>query len=137
LPVAGQLPLTSAEFKDVPILQTTGSFQLVQLTKQQIVVAIPGWQVVLKAQDPVGILCNTSQLSAKTGKPEDVLVVVDRGEQEWNADSYFVVDQSGQLGIQWFADAPDVPLLGRIILVMRPKRILDEGLSLDVWQIDE
>ena len=138
LPVVGQLPLTPAELKDVPTVKTTGSFQLVELSVKQTLVAIPGWQVVLKAQDPVVILCNTGQLPTPlTDKPEDVLLVIDRAKQEWEADSYFVVDQSGQVEIQWFSEAPDVTLLGRLILVLRPKKFLDEAASRDVWQIDE
>jgi hypothetical protein len=138
LPVVGQLPLTPADLKDVPAVRNTGSFQLAQLSGNCTLVAIPGWQVILKAQDPVGFLCNSSQLPTQlTGKPEDVLLIVDRAQQEWDADSYFVVDKSGQLEIQWFPDAPDVALLGRLILVVRPKKILDEALSHDVWQIDE
>lgn len=138
LPVAGQLPLKSDALKNVPSLHSTGSFHLAQLSSQQTLVAIPGWQVVLKAQDPVGILCNTSQLpNQQAGKPEDVLVIVDREDKEWDGDSYFLVDQSGHLEIQWFPDDPDVTLLGCIILVLRPKKLLDEALSRDVWQIDE
>lgn len=138
LPVAGQLPLATAELKDVPTVNNIGSFQLVEVSLHQRLVAIPGWQVVLKAQDPVGILCNTAQLPNQSQeKREEVLVIIDRSQQEWDADSYFVVDQSGQVEIQWFPDAPDSTLLGRIILVLRPKKILDEPLSRDVWQIDE
>lgn len=138
LPVVGQLPLKSDELKNVPTLQITGSFQVTQVSQMQMVVAIPGWQVILKAQDPVGILCNTSQLSnPQTDKPEDVLAIVDRKEKEWDSDSYFVVERSGQLEIEWFPNTPDVTLLGRLILVLRPKRFLDEALSRDVWQIDE
>lgn len=138
LPVAGQLPLTADALKKVPTVKNTGSFQLVQVSGNQTLVAIPGWQVILKAQDPVGILCNTSQLPIQlNGKSEDVLLIIDRTEQEWKEDSYFVVDHSGQLEIKWFPDAPDVTLLGCLILVLRPKKIVDEGLSHDVWQIDE
>jgi len=138
LPVVGQLPLKPAELKDVPTVKPTGSFQLVEVSVKQTVVAIPGWQVVLKAQDPVVILCDTSQLPTQlSDKPEDVLLVIDRAKQEWEADSYFVVDQSGQVEIQWSSEAPDVTLLGRLILVLRPKKFLDEAASRDVWQIDE
>jgi hypothetical protein len=138
LPVAGQLPLKSADFINVPTLQATGSFRVAQLSGEQTLVALPGWQVILKAQDPVGFLCHTSQLAnQKTDKAEEVLVIVDREEKEWNDDSYFAVDQSGQLEIQWFPEPPEVTLIGRIILILRPKRFLDEPLSRDVWQIDE
>jgi hypothetical protein len=138
LPVAGQMPLATAELKEVPALQNTGPFQLVQASGKQTIVAIPGWQVILKAKDPVGILCNSGQLPGQqTGKSEEVLAIIDRAQQDWESDSYYAVDQSGQLEIQWFSESPDVPLLGRLILVLRPKKILDESLSQDVWQIDE
>lgn len=138
VPVVGQLPLTAANLIDVPTLQKTGSFQMIQVSSQQTLVAIPGWQVVLKAQDPVGILCNTSQLPSQIkNKPEDVLIIIDRTQQEWDTDSYFVVEQARQLKIQWFPDEPNIPLLGRLILVLRSKKILDEALSQDVWQIDD
>ncbi len=138
LPVAGQLPLATADLKDVPTVNNIGPFQLVEVSLHQRLVAIPGWQVVLKAQAPVGILCNTAQLPNQSQeKREEVLVIIDRHSTEWDADSYFVVDQSGQVEIQWFPDAPDVTLLGRIILMLRPKKILDEPLSRDVWQIDD
>lgn len=138
LPVAGQLPLSSAALQDVPRLNNTGSFQLVEASGQQKFIAIPGWQVVLKAQDPVGMLCNNNQLpNQQKEKSEEVMVVVDRAQQVWQEDSYFVVDQSGQLEIQWFPEAPTINLLGCVILVLRSKKILDEALNRDVWQIDE
>lgn len=138
LPVAGRFPLNSEDLKKVSRLQSTGSFQLAKVSEAQTLVAIPGWQVILKAQHPVGILCQTSQLpNQQPGKSEEVMVIVDREQTEWDGDSYFVVDQSGQLAIEWFPDAPAVNLLGRIILVLRPKKLLDENLSRDVWQIDE
>jgi hypothetical protein len=64
-------------------------------------------------------------------------VVIDRAQREWEPDNYFVVAVAGQLEFQWFAEAPDLPLLGRVILVIRPKRILDEEATKDLWQIDE
>ena len=138
LSVAGQLPLTVAALKDVPSVKNTGSFQLVEVTGKQTLVAVPGWQVILKAQDPVVIVCNTKQLpTQQKEKSEEVLAIVDRAQQEWEADGYFIVEQSGQVEIQWFPEAPNVALLGQLILVLRPKKILDEPLSQDVWQIDE
>jgi hypothetical protein len=138
LPVAGQLPLTADALKEVPSLKNTGSFKLVQVSGTQTLVAVPGWQVLLKAQDPVGLLCSSNRLPNQlNNKPEEVMLIIDRAEQEWKDDSYFIVDSSGQLEIKWFSEAPDASLLGRLILVLRPKKILDEPLSHDVWQIDE
>jgi len=70
------------------------------------------WQVVLSAEDPVVVLCDSDRLPiSTTSTPEPVLVVVDRSEQQWDVNSYFVVDQSGQLEFQWFETATEVPLL--------------------------
>jgi len=138
LPVIGQLPLTIADWKTAATIKPTGSFGIVQTSGKQALVAIPGWQVVRKAQDPVVILCNTNQLpSQPSNKPDQVLLVLDRNNCEWNRDSYFAIEQSGELEIQWFPEAPEISLLGRLILVLRAKKILDEPLSSDLWQVEE
>lgn len=139
LPVVGQLPLSTDLLKDFPPLYTpTGSFPLVTVSTNQTLVAIPGWQIILKAQDAVVVACKTSQLPTQQNeKSEDVLLVIDRSNQTWEADSYFAVEQSGKVEIQWFEQEPNLPLLGCVILILRPKKILDEALSRDVWQIDE
>jgi Rubisco Assembly chaperone C-terminal domain len=66
-----------------------------------------------------------------------VVVVVDRAQREWDASSYFVVEKSGELDFQWFETEPEIPLLGQVIIIVRPKKILDEELTKDSWQIDE
>ncbi|MBE9128403.1 MULTISPECIES: RuBisCO accumulation factor 1 [unclassified Coleofasciculus] len=138
IPVAGQFPMTAAELKAVPAVKPKGAFQIVEGVPHQKLATVPGWHVVRKAQDPVGISYNSTQLPNQANeKLEEVLVIVDRAEQEWDKDNYFLVDQSGQLEIEWFSEAPTVPLVGRLILVLRPKKILDEALSRDMWQIDE
>ena len=71
------------------------------------------------------------------GKPEDVLVLIDRSLTEWNDNNYFLVEQAGQLQFQWFTEAPDLPLLGQVLLVLRPKGILDEDFTKDLYQFDE
>jgi len=138
LPVVGKLPLTQADLQAVPLVEETGPFKLVKFAGEGAWVAVPGWQVILLAEDPVAILIDSQQLPAPLpGKPEEVLMVVDRAQRRWDADSYFLIESYCQLACQWFEEAPTVPLLGRIILVMRPKKILDEDLTKDPWQIDE
>lgn len=138
IPVAGQLPLTLADLKEVPPVKATGLFHLVKHSGNQAWVTLPGWKVVLKAEDPVAILCHTSQLGEQVpGKPEDVLVLIDRSLTEWNDNNYFLVEQAGQLQFQWFTEAPDLPLLGQVLLVLRPKGILDEDFTKDLYQFDE
>ena len=138
LPVVGKLPLTKADLQAVPLIDEVGPLRLVKFSGQGVLVTVPGWQVVLNAEDPVAILSDSDALpNSLPGKPEEVLVVIDRAQREWEPDNYFVVALAGQLEFQWFAEAPDLPLLGRVILVIRPKRILDEEATKDLWQIDE
>ncbi|MBD2103487.1 RuBisCO accumulation factor 1 [Leptolyngbya sp. FACHB-261] len=138
LPVVGKLPLSKADLRAVPVLETIEPFELVKTSGTCAWVAVPGWQVVRNAEDPVGLLCDSTQLPAELpGKPEEVLVVVDRSQTTWAVDGYFVVEQEEQLSLQWFDSAPAAPLLGRILLVMRPKKIFDAEVAKDPWQIDE
>ncbi|MBD0269137.1 MAG: hypothetical protein ICV77_12690, partial [Cyanobacteria bacterium Co-bin8] len=52
-------------------------------------------------------------------------------------DSYFVAEQADQIVIDWFEEKPSASLMGRVILVIRPKKILDEDYTRELWQIDE
>ncbi len=142
LPVVGQLPLAADELRAVPLVDEVGPFRMVQFSGTGAWVAVPGWQVILAAEDPVTVMCQTTDLptaGAKTlaGQVEEVLVVIDRAQRDWDAGAYFAIAHDGQLAFQWFETAPDCPLLGRLLLVIRPKRILDEDLTKDSWQIDE
>ena len=139
VPMVGQMPLTPAELQAVPLVEETEPFRMVKFAGEQAWVPLPGWQVLLSAEDPVAILTQSDRLPNQltNNKPEEVLVVVDRSGREWDANSYFAIDSSGQIDFQWFETEPDVKILGRIIIVLRPKRILDEELSKDSWQIDE
>jgi hypothetical protein len=138
IPVAGKLPLTPAQLQEIPAVDNTGSFHIVPKSCQTALVSLPGWQVLLKAEDPVAIICNTSHLPTQlSNKAEEVLLVIERSQQEWDANSYFITDQSGQLQIKWFPDAPDTPILGRLLLVLRPKTMWEEGADKDIWHIDE
>jgi hypothetical protein len=139
LPVAGEMPLTPEDLKVVPMVEEIGAFRMVRVTGEQAWIPLPGWQVVLAAEDPVVILCHTSKLPNQTvNSPiEDVVVVCDRAQREWNDSSYFVVDNAGEIDFQWFETAPEVPLLGQIVVIVRPKKVLDEDYNKDSWQIDE
>jgi len=138
VPVVGEMPLTPADIQAVPLVEETEPFRLVKFAGEQAWVPLPGWQVVLSAEDPVAILCNSDRLPNQVNNtPGPVLVIVDRSQREWDANSYFVVDSSGQIEFQWFETKPDLRLLGRIIVIVRPKRIVDEEVTKDSWQIDE
>lgn len=138
VPVVGELPLTPQDLQNVPLVEEIEPFGIVKFAGEQAWVPLPGWQVVLSAEDPVVILCNSDRFPSQTkAAPEQVMVIIDRAQRKWEIGSYFVVDNGGELDFQWFEDTPELTLLGRILVIMRPKRILDEPLSLDSWQLDE
>lgn len=137
IPVVGEMPLTPEDIQAVPIIEATEPFRMVKFAGEQAWVPIPGWQTILSAEDPVAILSQSDRLPNQTNKPELVLVILDRSKREWDANSYFVIDFSGQVEFQWLETESDVKLLGQIIVILRPKRILDEEITKDSWQIDE
>jgi hypothetical protein len=138
LPVVGRMPLTAADLKAVPLVEDDGPFRMVKFSGTGAWVPVPGWQVVLIAEDPVVLFMTNDQFpNPLPGRVEEVLVVVDRAQRQWHADSYFLIEHDNQLQIQWFEDDPAVTLLGRVILVLRPKKVLDEEYTKDPWQIEE
>ncbi|PSN20462.1 hypothetical protein C7271_01980, partial [filamentous cyanobacterium CCP5] len=139
IPVAGQLPLPVEDFKAVPVTTAADPFGLVQFSGVGAWTAVPGWQVILQAEDPVGVLARLKQLPnmPQDAIDEPVLVICDRSQRDWRSDSYYLADRDGQLQVGWFESAPPAKLMGRIVLVMRPKKILDEGYTQELWQIDE
>lgn len=138
VPVAGTLPLTKKKWESIASIDRENPFSIVQVEKQQEIVPLPGWQVVLKAVDPVAILCQSEELpNPLPGNPEIVLVLVDRAQNQWDAASYFLVEQKKKLIFQWFEAAPKIPLLGQVVLVLRPKKILDENNLTEPWQMDD
>jgi hypothetical protein len=139
LPVVGQWPLTQAAFQKVPQVEPQEPFGLVCFANTEAWVSVPGWQVIRTAEDPVVILANSDQLPTRLeGDTTPVLIVVDRAKRGWNADSYFVMaDEDDTLTIQWLAAEPATSLLGKVVLVMRPKKILDESYTQELYQWDE
>jgi Rubisco Assembly chaperone C-terminal domain/Rubisco accumulation factor 1 alpha helical domain/Rubisco accumulation factor 1 helix turn helix domain len=139
LPVAGIWPLTVADYKAVPVTVTEAPFGMVTFSGTGAWVPIPGWQVIVRAEDALAILARVQQLpNVPTDAPnEPILIVIDRAQRTWDSDSYFVLDDGDVLVMQWFAEAPSQPLLGRVILLLRAKRVLDEDYTSELWQVDE
>jgi hypothetical protein len=138
LPVVGELPLTPEDIKAVPLITAVEPFGMVKHVGEQAWVALPGWQVLLGAEDPVAIIASSDLFpKAIPSKPEPVIIVVDRAQREWDISHYFIFEQDGQIDFQWFETAPEFLLLGKIVVMVRPKKILDEEITKDSWQIDE
>ncbi|MEM9264207.1 MAG: RuBisCO accumulation factor 1 [Cyanobacteria bacterium P01_F01_bin.13] len=140
VPMVGQWPIPVADFQAVPKMEPEGAFGVVQASGQQAWVPLPGWQVVLTAKDAIAFLMPFNHLpnQSKSNVSETVLVLVDRQQQTWDDGSYFVVDDdSGQLTVRWFDTEPNTSLLGRVVVIVRPKKVLDEDYTQELWQLDE
>ncbi|MBE9185676.1 hypothetical protein IQ270_13460 [Microcoleus sp. LEGE 07076] len=138
VPVVGKFPLSASDLLAVPLPEEIEPFRMVKFSGAGAWVAIPGWQVILNAEDPVAVLEMSDRLPVPLqGKVEEVLIIADRAQRQWDAESYFLADNGGNLELYWFETAPELSILGRVVLVMRPKKIVDEDYTKDGWQIDD
>jgi len=140
VPVVGRLPLSPHDLQAVPLLDETGAFRLVTFQGEGAWVAVPGWPVVRTAEDPIALLVAPDQLpippEMERGNAVEWLAICDRAQRQWDPGSYFLVAQDDQLQIQWHDTDPQRPLLGRLLLVLRPK-LVAEPLAQDLWHMDE
>ncbi|BAQ64047.1 RuBisCO accumulation factor 1 [Geminocystis sp. NIES-3709] len=138
LPVAGTFPLNVQHLDNIPILELVDPFGVTKISQGIELVCIPSWQVVLKAQHPAVIFCKSEDLPKQTStKSEDLLIVVDLAVKEWNINHYFLVLEDDRLKLKWFNCAPSNQILGQLLLILRPKKILDEGNLTEPWQMDD
>ncbi len=138
IPVAGSFPLKRQQLEQIPAIEAIEPFRLVEFSGSGTFVPIPGWQVVLKAEDPVAIMSQSDTLPKPIpGKTEQVVVVVDRKALDWDVNSYFLIAQGENLELQWSEEKPEAPIIGKVVLVLRPKRILDENVITEPWQMDD
>ena len=72
-----------------------------------------------------------------SGKIEEVLIMLDRANTTWDVNSYFVIETEGKLEIRWFETKPTEKIVGQLVLILRPKKILDEGNLNQPWQMDD
>ncbi|MFM1843100.1 MAG: hypothetical protein RLZZ490_1842 [Cyanobacteriota bacterium] len=138
IPVAGTLPLTPSQIEEIAPLQQIDPFGFVQYRGTGALVPVPQWQAILTAGDPVAIFCTGGEVAEIVPhKEEAVMVIVDREQRTWNGTSYFLVTKGEHLAIDWFETDPNLPLLGRVVVVLRPKKILDANHLHEPWQMDD
>ncbi|WP_017299647.1 RuBisCO accumulation factor 1 [Nodosilinea nodulosa] len=139
IPVVGQMPLTVDDLKAVPVVVAEEPFSMVSATGASAWIAVPGWQVIFRAEDPVGVLTQARQLPNYPADAADeaVLVVVDRSDRTWDDEGYFLTAEGDSLTLVWSPSPLETPILGKIILILRPKRVLDENYNRELWQLDE
>lgn len=140
MPVAGQLPMPAEAYKAVPGVLSEEPFGMVKFSGTGAWIPVPGWQVIMKAEDPIALLAtgrDLPNLPDNISKTEPLMVVADRAQRDWSEFSYYVVDAGESLEIRWFDESPQMPLLGSVVLIMRPKKIFDADYTNELWQIDE
>ncbi len=147
LPVVGRLPLSVKQFQSVAKVKDLAPFGIVTASDADAWATLPGWFVVHEAEDAVVIVCSSDTLqlvinqevtSSVRDRAEDILMLVDRAQQDWDENSYFAIaDPDGNLKFSWFESEPEVEILGKVTLTLRPKRFFDEEASKDRWQFEE
>lgn len=137
IPVAGTFPLTGAAIESVQSLQEAGVFRVIVSDAGTNWMAVPGWQAVLGAQDPVAVICHTDDLPQYVdGVQEPIALLVERRERDWSPNHYFLVEQGDRVEIFWAPEPPIGAILGRIVVILRPKHVLDESSIAMPWLAD-
>ncbi|WP_069790401.1 RuBisCO accumulation factor 1 [Cyanobacterium sp. IPPAS B-1200] len=138
LPVVGSFPLASSPFANIPTLSPQKPFDIVEVSQTMSLVSIPTWQVVLQAKKPVVITAHTHDLPQQQDeKNEPILVVVDADNREWSSQYYFLVDDGGEIRFSWLPTQGNEQILGRLLVILKPRRILDENNLTEPWQMDD
>jgi hypothetical protein len=136
VPVAGKLPLTSPALLDVPTAQILNIFGVMRPSAGNWV-GLPGWQTVTAAVSPVVVLAVNKELIPNAETEEEILLLIDRAATDWDENKYFAIDRGGQVVVDWFSSAPTETILGQLVLVLRPKRMLSVSNQDALWQNEE
>jgi hypothetical protein len=138
IPVAGTFPIDTSVLTSVPQIATTGVFQIVKSDWAGGWVSLPGWGVLCKAEDPIAVMASSDDLPLKMmGEAMETIVILDRNTTEWDEFHYYAIDRDGKIAIEWFPNAPNVPLLAQLVLVLRPKRPIDPDNPKDLWELED
>lgn len=144
VPVAGKIPITITELKAVPLIDQIEPFGMVTYAGACAWIGLPGWDIVRQATDPLIILADTDTFAEVSGqklpnsfpdRPEQILLLIDRGQRTPHSQSYFAIALADQ--IQIAPPTPAAKIYGKLLLVLRERRILDQSASSDLWQEEE
>ncbi len=137
-PVAGKFPLSSGILASVPKVESPDTFQITHNNWTGGWISLPGWKVISSAEEPIGIIAPKDSLSIKISEEsEETIVVIDRGVTEWSEFDYMAIDRDGQVAIEWFDTAPELPILGKLVLIIRPKRRIEASDPKDLWEMED
>lgn len=132
--LTGSVPLNLETWQQTPSIAAQGIFGISQLLATQEVVTLPGWSTLRKAEDPIAII---TQSDLVTGKQETVLLVIDRAAREWNQYSHFLFLEGEEILMGWFREPPTQLILGKLILLLRPKYMLERAAEVDSWELED
>ena len=137
VPLAGAYPLTGQAISAIEPVELREPFSHIKVNSGTYV-PIPGWQAILKAESPIAYLCPSNLLPKYLGgKVEEVLVILDRANRKWDVNGYFALEIDGKVEIRWSETPPVEVIVGQLVLILRPKKILDEGNLTQPWQMDD
>jgi hypothetical protein len=137
IPVAGAFPLSRGAIEGVQALRESGVFRTVVSEAGTSWMAVPGWQAVLGARDPVAVVCHTDDLPQYVdGVQEPIALLVERSERDWSPNHYSLVEVGDRVEIFWGTEPPEGEIVGRIVVILRPKHVLDESAIAMPWLAD-
>ncbi|MFN3361206.1 MAG: RuBisCO accumulation factor 1 [Pseudanabaenaceae cyanobacterium] len=145
-PVAGKLPLRLADWTAIPSITTTEPFGMVVQEGVKAWIPLPGWKVVKDIEDGAIVLADTHTLLTYSGqeiassfpdRPEEILLLIDRAQRQWDKDGFFFVAEAEELYLKNFPSPPAVELWGRLMLVLRQPRVLEDATADDPWTWEE
>jgi Rubisco accumulation factor 1 alpha helical domain/Rubisco Assembly chaperone C-terminal domain/Rubisco accumulation factor 1 helix turn helix domain len=137
-PVAGSFPLATEVFSSVPTVMGTGAFQITHSNWTGGWLSLPGWQVLLKAVEPIAIIAHPDALPVKMlVSTTDTIFVFDRHITVWDEYNYFAIDRNSKIEVEWFDAEPNLPILGKLLFILNPKRPVESETSPDLWELED
>ncbi len=130
VPLAGNWPLTLEAWQRVLTVKSSGSFGVCRAAGE--FVALPGWQVLRQVGEAVGVLADAPVVGLPPG--ETVLLVFDRTQTTWRPQGYFLCGVDSP-EISW--DCADQKIWAQLVLVLRPKSVLERAKEDDIWEDQE
>jgi len=137
VPLVGTMPISLKTWQQTLAITAQGIFGVSQVPSSQEVVTLPGWSSLRKAVDPVAIITQSDKSLSTTGKQEPVLMVIDRAAKDWNQFSHFLYLEGEELLMGWFSEPPSQPILGKLILLLRPKSMIERAAEVDSWEMED
>ncbi len=137
-PVAGAFPLATSVLCSVPKIESTGALQITHNNWHGDWISLPGWSVISKAAEPIAIIADKDNLPFKIAdRSAATIIVIDRSVTEWDEFNYFAFDRDGKLAIDWFESIPTIPILGKLLLIIHPKRSIDPDNTNEIWELED